>query len=132
MLDGVGRFAMHRFAMQVKGGEYRQDAAGQWGLRAPDGSLTRTGCLLEDTVDGRIELREGIRQATEYPAFVSGVLISPDIRRDKDMARAALNHDLARTVRGLDTLQEDLERIAEVVGFRWPPARDTRRTSGAG
>ena len=30
MLDGVGRFAMHRFAMQVKGGEYRQDVAGQW------------------------------------------------------------------------------------------------------
>ena len=58
MLDGVGRFAMHRFAMQVKGGEYRQDAAGQWGLRAPDGSLTRTSCPLEDTVDGRIELRE--------------------------------------------------------------------------
>lgn len=92
------------------------------GLRAPDGSLTRTGCPPEEAVDGRIELREGIRQATEYPAFVSGVLISPDIRRDKDMARAALNHDLARTIRGLDTLQEDPERITEVVGFRWPPS----------
>ena len=72
-------------------------------------------------MDGRIELREGIRQATKYQTFVAGVLIFPDMRRNKDMARAAMNHDLAHTVWGLDTLREDLERIAKVAGFRRTP-----------
>ena len=115
-LDGIGRFAV-----QVKGGEYILDATGQWYLRNPDGSLTPTGSPLEETVDGRIELREGIRQATDYWNFIAGVLIFPDMQRDVVMERAALNHEMVHIIWGLDALREDLERVAGSADFRRPP-----------
>lgn len=115
-LDGIGRFAV-----QVKGGEYQLDATGQWSLRNPDGNLTPTGSPLEETVDGRIELREGIRQATNYWNFIAGVLIFPDMQRDVVMERAALNHEMVHIIWGLDALREDLERIAGSADFRRPP-----------
>ena len=81
-------------------------------------------------MDGRIELREGIRQATQYQTFVAGVPIFPDTRRDKDMALTTLNHGLVHTAWGLDTLQEGLERIAEEVGFHRPPSAINSENEG--
>ena len=72
-------------------------------------------------MDGRIELREGIRQATDYWNFVAGVLIFPDMQRNEGMERAALNHEMVHIIWGLDALGEDLERIAGSVDFRRPP-----------
>ena len=76
-LDGLGRFAV-----QVKGGQHMVDRAGQWYRRTPDGAWEEIGSLLKELVDGCMEMRNGIREATSYQTFVAGLLLLPDMRPD--------------------------------------------------
>lgn len=115
-VDGLGRFAI-----QVKGGEYLLDREGRWSLRAPDGGLAPVPSPLDETVDGCIEVRQAIRQATGYTHFLAGVLVFPDMGPSRDMERAAEVEEHVYIVWGVDRLQEELERIAELVKFRRPP-----------
>ena len=101
-----------RFAVQVKGGRYHLDDAGRWYLERPDGRRDSVGSPLSATVDGCMEMRNGIRESTTYSTFVVGVLIFPDMARDADMERAALNHKHVHIIWGLDGLSQELRRIA--------------------
>ena len=115
-LDGLGRFAI-----QVKGGVYRRDDRGNWYLLTYDGKWEPKPSPVLETVDGRLEMHDAISRAVSFYGFVGGVLIFPDMERDQDMERLACNTDDVGVVWGLDHLEQDLERIAEVVGFRRPP-----------
>lgn len=115
-LDGLGRFAI-----QVKGGVYRRDDIGNWYLRNYDGEWEPKPSPVLETVDGRLEMHDAISRAVSFYGFVGGVLIFPDMGRDQDMERLACNTDDVGIVWGLDHLEQDLERIAEMVGFRRPP-----------
>ena len=109
-----------RIAGQVKGGTYREQG-GQWDLRSLEGRWDPKPSPVEETVDGRIEMHDAIEKATGYYTFVAGVLFLPDMKRDPDMEELALNRDSVHIVWGLDHLERDLERIAELVQFRRPP-----------
>lgn len=115
-LDGLGRFAI-----QVKGGVYRRDDQGNWYLGTYDGKWEPKPSPVLETVDGRLEMHDAIDRAVSFYGFVGGVLIFPDMGRDQDMERLACNTDDVGIVWGLDHLEQDLERIAEMVGFRRPP-----------
>ena len=106
-LDQLGRFAV-----QVKGGHYDMDDAGRWHLVRPDGRRDSVGSPLSATVDGCMEMRNGIREATTYSTFVVGVLVFPDMQRNESMERAALSHKHVHIVWGVDNLSQDLRRIA--------------------
>ena len=113
--------SMARFAVQVKGGQYEMDTTGQWFLRTPDGHLDRVQSPLEETADGCMEMRDGIREATDYKNFVAGLLIFTDMPRNEEMEHMARERYHVHIVWGLDSLMEDLERIAVKVEFRRPP-----------
>ena len=115
-LDGLGRFAI-----QVKGGLYRLDDRGNWYLRTYSGEWKRKRSPAQEAVDGRLEMHDAISRAASFYNFVGGVLIFPDMGRDQDMERLAYNRDGVGIVWGLERLEQDLERIAELVGFRRPP-----------
>lgn len=115
-LDGLGRVAI-----QVKGGVYRRDDKGNWYLRNYDGEWEPKASPVLETVDGRLEMHDAINKAVSFYGFVAGVLIFPDMGRDQDMERLACDTDDVGIVWGLDHLEQDLERIAEMVGFRRPP-----------
>ena len=114
-LDDLGRIAG-----QVKGGTYREQG-GQWDLRSPEGQWNPKPSPLEETVDGRIEMHDAIKQATGYYTFVAGVLFLPDMEPDCDLERLALNRDNVYIAWGLDHFQQDFQRIAELIDFRHPP-----------
>ena len=115
-LDRLGRFAL-----QIKGGYYRLRDDGQWERRKPDGGWDPVPSPLEETEDGCIELHDAIDEATGYYGFVVGVLVFPDMERDEQMERVARNHSHLDIIWGLDTLAEDLDRIARRVRFDRPP-----------
>ena len=115
-VDNLGRIAG-----QVKGGEYRLDDDAGWQLRTYEGKWESKPSPVQETVDGRIEMHDAIGKATSYYSFVAGVLFLPDMKRNLDMERLAWNRDHVCIVWGLDSLELDLERIAERVGFRRPP-----------
>ena len=115
-VDGLGRFAI-----QVKGGVYRRDDRGNWYLRTYDGEWEPKRSPVQETVDGRLEMHDAISRAVSFYGFVGGVLIFPDMERDPDMERLAGNTDDVGIGWGVDHLEQDLERIAETVGFRRPP-----------
>ena len=101
-----------RFAVQVKGGRYHLDDAGRWYLERPAGRRESVGSPLSATVDGSMELKNAIREATTYSTFVVGVLIFPDMARDEDMERAVRNRKHVHIIWGLDNLAQELRRIA--------------------
>lgn len=110
-----------RFAGQVKGGPHELDDAGQWLLRKPGGRLERVPPPLEEAVDGAIEMRNAIFEATGVKNFVAGLVIFPDMPRNEHWERVALNHDHVYILCGLDNLQADLERIAGEAQFFYHP-----------
>ena len=110
-----------RFAVQVKGGKYDLDDYGNWSLRTPDGGPKGGPSPLEETEDGCMEMRDGIREATSYTNFVVGVLMFPDMEPDRRMEEAALKRSHVYIIWGLDHLSEDLERIAKRAPYKRPP-----------
>ena len=110
-----------RFASQVKGGPYEMDNTGQWFLRTPDGKLERVPSPLEEAVDGAIEMRNAIWEATGVKNFVAGLLIFPDMPRNEHWERVALTHDHVYVICGLENIKADLESIAEEANFFYPP-----------
>ena len=97
------------------------EEGGQWLLHSPEGQWSPKPSPVQETVDGRIEMPDAIEKATGYYTFVAGVLFLPDMESNPDMERLALNRDSVYIVWGLDHLERDLERIAELVQFRQPP-----------
>ena len=110
-----------RFAVQLKGGWYEMDNTGQWTLRMFEGAPDDVQSPLEETEDGCMEMRNGIHRATGYRTFVVGVLILTDTPRNEQMEHAARERHHVYIVWGLDTLAEDLQRIAGEVGITLPP-----------
>ena len=110
-----------RFAVQVKGGQYDMDSTGQWSLRMLEGAPQKVQSLLEETEDGCMEMRDGVQRATDYLNFVVGILIFTDMPRNEQMEHAARERHHVHIVWGLDTLAEDLQRIAGEVGIKRPP-----------
>ena len=110
-----------RFAIQVKGGRYEMDYTGQWYLCLPDGTREPVQSPLDETADGCMEMRDGIQEAIRFKTFVIGVLILPDMQRDEQMEDVAREHNHVYIIWGLDTLLEDLQRIAADVGITRPP-----------
>ena len=110
-----------RFAVEVKGGHYNMDNTGQWSLRMHDGTPEKVQSPLEETEDGCIELRDGIHKATGYRTFVVGVLILTGTPRNEQMEHAARERHHVHIVWGLDTLAEDLQRIAGEEDIKLPP-----------
>ena len=96
------------------------DNSGLWTLHMPDG-LRKEVYPLQETEDGCIEMRNGIKKATDYSNFVVGVLIFTDMPRNERMERAAREHHHVYIIWGLDNLAEDLQRIAREVGIKRPP-----------
>ena len=115
-----------RFAVQVKGGRYDMDEAGRWHLIRPDGRRESVASPLSATADASMELRNAIRAATGYKNFVVGVLLFPDMARNEEMERAALNHKRVHIVWGLDDLSQDLARIASLEIY-YPPSPEFSR-----
>ena len=110
-----------RFALQIKGGIYRLEKDGKWYLLKPDGSWIEVASPLEETEEGCIEMHNAIEAASNYYGFVVGVLVFPDMERDEQMEWVARNHHHVHIVWGVETLQEDQERIAKHVGIERPP-----------
>lgn len=115
-----------RFALQVKGGPYEMDEVGRWYLIRPDGRRESVASPLLATADASMELRNAIRAATGYKTFVVGVLLFPDMERNEEMERAALNHKHVHIIWGLDNLSRDLMRIASQEIF-YPPSHEFSR-----
>ena len=110
-----------RFAVQVKGGQYDMDSTGQWSLRMFEGAPEKVQSPLEETEDGCMEMRDGVQRATDYLNFVVGILIFTDMPRNEQMEHAARERHHVHIVWGLDSLAEDLQRIAGEVGIKRPP-----------
>ena len=115
-----------RFALQAKGGPYDMDETGRWYLIRPDGRRESVASPLLATADASMELRNAIRAATGYKTFVVGVLLFPDMARNEEMERAALNHKHVHIIWGLDNLSRDLMRIASQEIF-YPPSPEFSR-----
>ena len=114
-LDMLGRLAI-----QVKGGQYSLDDDGQWFLHTPEGGRQPVNSPLAETVEGRTEMHNAIKEATSFYGFVGGVLLMTDMERDERLEHAALQHEQVYIVWGLENLRQDLERVVEEVGFRRP------------
>ena len=69
-----------------------------------------------------MELRDGIRKATNYGNYVVGVVIFTDMDRNEEIEHMARERYHVSTIWGLSSLQQDLERIAGEVGFHRPPS----------
>ena len=110
-----------RFALQVKGGLYDMDEAGQWYRIRPDGTRERVSCPLEETEDGCMEMHNAIKEATGYSNFVVGVTLFPDMERNARMEEVARRRNHVYIIWGLANLREDLERIACEAPVRHPP-----------
>ena len=113
--------SLGRFAVQVKGGTYEMDHRGQWFLVKPDGTRLPVQSPLEEAADGCMELRDGIRMATTFENFVAGVVIFTDMEPDDEIGHMARERYHVSVIWGLDSLQQDLERVADEVGFHRPP-----------
>ena len=110
-----------RFALQVKGGIYDMDEAGQWYRIRPDGTRERVSCPLEETEDGCMEMHNAIKEATGYSNFVVGVTLFPDMERNARMEEVARRRNHVYIIWGLANLREDLERTAREAPVRHPP-----------
>ncbi len=115
-LDGLGRFAG-----SVKGGQHVLDRDGQWFRRTPNGALEPIPSPLKELVDGCMEMRNGIREATGFRTFIAGLLFLPDMQPDEVIERVAWNHEHMHVIYGLDSLNDDLERIVVREDFDHPP-----------
>ena len=115
-MDGLGRWAG-----SVKGGQIMLDRTGQWYRRSKGGVLEPIPSPLKEMVDGCIEMRNGIFEATGYKTFIAGLLFLPDMQPDEAMERVAREHEHMHIIFGLDNLREDLERLAAREGFVNPP-----------
>lgn len=80
-MEGVGRFAI-----QVKGGQYRYER-GRWHLRRPNGTWQIKPCPLSQTWDAALALVQSERDATEIQTFVLAVLIFTDAAPDERTRR---------------------------------------------
>ena len=107
--------SLGRFAVQVKGGTYEMDHRGQWFLATPDGTRIPVQSPLEEAADGCMELRDGIRMATTFGNFVAGVVIFTDMEPDDEIGHMARERYHVSVIWGLDSLQQDLERVADAV-----------------
>ena len=115
-LDDLGRFAG-----STKGGNHLLDRTGKWYRRGPDGVLEPIPSPLKELVDGCIEMRNGIIEATSYKNFIAGLLFLPDMQPDEAIERVAREHEHMHVIFGLGSLEEDLKRIVEMEGFVSPP-----------
>ena len=115
-LHGVGRYAS-----SVKGGHYEMLTSGEWSLVRKDGERISVPSPVREAADGAIEMRSAILEATGYKNFVAAVLIFPDMERDAEIESAARRTSCVHTVWGLDDLQGELERVAELADFHRPP-----------
>ena len=113
--------SLGRFAVQVKGGTYEMDQSGQWLLLAYDGAQVQVASPLEEVADGCMELRDGMRKATSFGNFVAGVVMFTDMERNEEIEHMARERYHVSVIWGLDSLQQDLERIAGEVDFHRPP-----------
>ena len=112
---------MGRFAGSAKGGNFLMDRNGQWYRRGLDGVLEPISSPLKELVDGCIEMRNGIIEATSYKNFIAGLLFLPDMQPDEAIERVAREHEHLYVIFGLGSLEEDLKRIVEMEGFVSPP-----------
>ena len=110
-----------RFALQVKGANYGMGHNDRWLLTARDGTQVQVPSPLEEATDGCIEFRDGIRKATNYGNFVAGVVIFTDMERHEEIEHMARERYGVFVIWGVDTLEQDLIRIAEEVDFHRPP-----------
>ena len=114
--------SLGRFAVQVKGGTYEMDHSGQWLLLTHDGAQVQVASPLEEAADGCMELRDGIRKATTFGNFVAGVVVFTDMERNEEIEHMARERYHVSVIWGLDSLRQDLERIAGEVDFHRPPS----------
>ena len=122
-VDRSNRDAAGRYAIQVKGGIYDWGDDDRWRLRTPDGTWLSKPSPLAETVDGRIEMHDAIQKAANFYNFIGGLLILPDMPRDRELERLALNRDGVHISWDPERLHEDLARMAKQVGFKRPPTR---------
>ena len=115
-VHGIGRYAI-----EVKGGEYEMPAPGEWALVQPDGSRLTVPSPVDEAADGGLEMRSAIHEATTFRNFVAAVLLFPDMERVAQIERAARNARSVYTIWGLERLEDELERVAELAEFRRPP-----------
>ena len=112
---------MGRYAIEVKGGEYEMPEPGEWALLQPDGGRLKVPSPVDEAADGGLEMRSAIIEATGFKNFVAAVLLFPDMERVARIERAARNSRSVYTIWGLENLEEELERVAELAEFRRPP-----------
>ena len=122
-VDRSNRDAAGRYAIQVKGGIYDWGDDDRWRLRTPDGTWLSKPSPLAETIDGRIEMHDAIQKAANFYNFIGGLLILPDMPRDRELERLALNRDGVHISWDPERLHEDLARMAKQVGFKRPPTR---------
>ena len=113
--------SLGRFAVQVKGGTYEMDQSDQWLLLTPGGDPVKVSSPLEEAADGCMELRDGMRRATSFGNFVAGVVMFTDMERNEEIEHMAWERYHVSVIWGLESLEQDLQRIAEEVDFRRPP-----------
>ena len=113
--------SLGRFAVQVKGGTYEMDQSDQWLLLTPGGDPVKVSSPLEEAADGCMELRDGMRKATTFGNFVAGVVMFTDMERNEEIEHMARERYHVSVIWGLDSLEQDLRRIAEEVDFHRPP-----------
>ena len=94
----------------------------RWPVASPEARrhLDPGGVSLEETEDECIEMHDAIDEATGYYGFVVDVLVFSTWYATSRWSGGSQPQPSARHL-GLDTLHEDLERIAERVGFFYPP-----------
>ena len=114
-----------RFAIQVKGGQYRY-AGGRWYLRRYDGSGQAKPCPLSQTWDSAMAAVRAERDTLRVKIFVVPVLIFPDARPDGRTQRRVDNNKVSVIWGGHDLVNE-LVAIARRVGIRTPPTESEIR-----
>ena len=98
------------------------DQTGQWLLLAHDGTSVQVPSPLEEAADGCMELRDGIRKATTFGNFVVGVVLFTDMERREEIEHMARERYHVSVIWGLNSLEQDLQRIADEVDFHRPPS----------
>ena len=100
-----------RFALQVKGGQYRI-SEGEWRLKTRDGVQPISTSPLDEVWLEALDLHDDIqeRARTPYNPYVIPVLVFPDMEPDEDIENLAQRKGVY-VIWGTHNLLADLERI---------------------